>query len=376
MEERTPEESLSWKAIADRLTQKIASGEWAAGSRVAPGSVLAQELGVSRNTAHRAVEELQRRGLVVRRKGSGTVVATRERPTLRRVALLMDFLAPQQNYPSADLVRGLQEGLGEGTDLIVTQNSGDLATEVRQLSSLSDEVDGIVIYPIARNDAAAAVYDGLRQRGFPIVALDRRHVNVDCDAVFTDDREGARRAVAALVGGGPRRVGFVSFRRPFFQSVHERYEGYREALLAANIQPCDEDVRWFPKDCSHDMGPFLSLVRDTMYALTRRPDPIDALFCVEDIFALSAIQACSHLGLRVPEDMEIVTFSDWPPNLLPTPWNVHRVVPRKDEIGRAAARLLQARLADPQRPSATVRVPGNFFHSGASLFEDPAPLID
>ena len=361
--------------MADRFAGKIASGEWPPGSRVAAGTALAQELGVSRNTAHRAVEELQRRGLVVRRKGSGTVVAERERPALRRVALLMDYLAPHQNYPSADLVRGLHEGLGENTDLIVVQNSGDLATEARQLASLSEEVDGIVIYPIARNETAA-VYDRLRQRGYPIVALDRRHVNVDCDAVFTDDREGARRAVAALIAGGRRKVGFISFRRPFFQSVHERHEGYREALLGAGIKPCDEDARWFPRDCSHDMGPFLSLVRDTMYALTHRAEPIDALFCVEDVFALSAIQASSDLGLRVPEDMEIVTFSDWPPNLLPTPWNVHRVVPRKDEIGRAAARLLRSRLADPRRPSETIRVSGNFFHSGASLFEEPVPLAD
>lgn len=59
-----------WKRIAEEIESQITSGQLASGSRLPSGDALADSLGVNRNTVHRALEELQRRGLVVRRQGS------------------------------------------------------------------------------------------------------------------------------------------------------------------------------------------------------------------------------------------------------------------------------------------------------------------
>lgn len=373
--EQMPETNAAWKAIAVDLRARIEAGEFPPGSRLPSGDRLAAELGVNRNAVHRAVEELGRQGLVVRRTGSGTVVAEREKPLLRRVALLMDDLAPQVNHPSPDLLRGLKEGLGERTHLVVAHSDADPARETRQIEHLAEEVDGLILYPMVQN-AVAPLYARLQARRFPIVALDRRHPDTECDAVFTADRDAAREAVAAMFEDGARRVGFMSIRNLRMQSIPERFGGYREAAEAMGRGASEDDVRWFPKGAKLDPPAFRQLVQDALYAMTRRDDPIDALFVVEDHFAHTVLQACANLGLRVPDDLQIATFSDWGSDALPSPWNVHRLVQRKAEIGRTAARLLQERFERPARPTQTVHVPADFYPAGAGLLEAAAPFVD
>ncbi|MDR3067950.1 MAG: GntR family transcriptional regulator, partial [Cellulomonas sp.] len=63
----------------DALRARIVSGEWPVGSRMPTEPVLAELLGVGRNTVREAVQSLVHSGLVERRQGSGTyVVGTSE----------------------------------------------------------------------------------------------------------------------------------------------------------------------------------------------------------------------------------------------------------------------------------------------------------
>src|ERR1700722_19363448 len=137
-----------WKSIAENVADKIATGNLAPGQRIPSGDEIAAAWGVSRHTAHRAIEELQRQGLVVRQRRWGTVVATQERKTVGRVALMVDRFAPAVNFPPAEMLRGISDGLGEGTDLVVIDSRSDPAVEARRLMDLGD-VDGLIVVPTA-----------------------------------------------------------------------------------------------------------------------------------------------------------------------------------------------------------------------------------
>lgn len=369
MDDLSPKPS-SWKALAEILAAKIASGEWPEGMRIASGNALAKELGVDRNAAHRAVEELQRRGLVQRRAGSGSIVTPRSEPSLRKVALLMDIMAPNLNYPSTDLLRGLQDRLGERTHLVVAQSKQDRDVELRQLDILSREMDGIVFYPIT-GDHATPRMRALRERGYPIVAIDRTPLDAEIDAVYTADQEAAHHAVRVLIEHGHRRIAFLSFKHPYLRAVSERFEGYRQALREAGIEFTEENVRWFPRECNRDMPVYRQLVRDAVYALTQRAEGVTAMFCVEDGVALPVVESLTGLGWQVSKDVDVATFSDWSAQALDRPWNLHRLVQRKYEIGQAAADLILKRLVDRFRPPEVVRVEADFLAAGAGLAEMP-----
>lgn len=61
--------------LADRIADALGRGAWAAGERLPPDAVLAREHGVNRHTVARALEHLQRKGLVSRVRGHGTFVS-------------------------------------------------------------------------------------------------------------------------------------------------------------------------------------------------------------------------------------------------------------------------------------------------------------
>src|SRR5262245_58370289 len=63
-----------YRQLIDALERSIVSGEITSGQRLASETELVKQFGISRITVGRAMRELQRRGLVERRAGSGTYV--------------------------------------------------------------------------------------------------------------------------------------------------------------------------------------------------------------------------------------------------------------------------------------------------------------
>jgi DNA-binding LacI/PurR family transcriptional regulator len=361
----------NWKSIAAAIAARIESGEFPPGSRLPSGDRLAKSLGVNRNAAHRAVEELQRQGLVVRKHGSGTVVAEPASKRGLRIALLVDGYSTYHNFPSGDLLRGIHDVLGEDSALVIADSKHDAAMEARHLRRLALETDGILLYATGLDRPTALL--SILQEGTPVVALDRLPHGVEIDSVSTDNRGTVRAAVRSLIERGHRDIAFLSFHKPSFSSVVERHEGYREALAEAGLNP-DSLIRWLPDGVDRSGPIFAQLVRDTITALRHEKNPVTALFCVEDGVGCAAVSACEQLRVNLPDDLEIATFNDWHPMTLRTPWNVHRLVQRKYELGQAAAALLLERIASPGGPLQAIRIPADFILADAGLEESFASL--
>src|SRR5271154_3766354 len=95
--------NTSWKTIAAEVARLIEIGVLGVGARVPSGDDLASQWGVSRHTAHRAIDELQRQGMVVRQRRWGTIVAERREIKEGRIGFLVDHFAQAYNFPSGDL---------------------------------------------------------------------------------------------------------------------------------------------------------------------------------------------------------------------------------------------------------------------------------
>ena len=63
-----------YRQLADLLTQSIRSGQFAPGNRIPSEPQLAAIYGIGRPTARQAIDVLVRKGLLIRRRGSGTYV--------------------------------------------------------------------------------------------------------------------------------------------------------------------------------------------------------------------------------------------------------------------------------------------------------------
>ena len=356
----------NWKAIAAEIAARIEAGEFAPGTRLPSGDQLAISLGVNRNATHRAVEELQRLGLVVRKRGSGSVVAERSAKKGLRIALLVDGYSTYHNFPSGEMLRGIQDVLGEDSALIIADSKNDVTLEARHLRRLARETDGILLYATGLEKPTTLA--ALLEEGTPIVALDRVPHGVEIDSVVTDNFSATQTAIRSFIERGHHSIGFISFFKPSFSSVNDRFEGYRAAMTEAGLPP-DDLIRWLPDRLYESPAMFNQLVRDTILALRHGPDPITALFCLEDALGCAAVAACETLGIRLPDELEIATFHDWHPMTLRTPWNVNRLVQNKYELGRAAAGLLLDRIANPGQTPRPVRIQADLILADAGLQE-------
>jgi DNA-binding LacI/PurR family transcriptional regulator len=78
-----------------------------------------------------------------------------------------------------------------------------------------------------------------------------------------------------------------------------------------------------------------------------RPRPT-AVFVANNMMTLGALRALHEMQVRIPGDVALVSFDDmpWATSLNPP---LTAVAQPDLEIGRSAAELLVARIADPQR---------------------------
>ncbi|MDX2066628.1 MAG: GntR family transcriptional regulator, partial [Fimbriimonadaceae bacterium] len=332
-----------WQQIHDDLASRIASGQLVP-SAVLPTDVeLAEQWGVSRLTAHRALYELQRSGFVVRKRKIGTVVA--ERPPTEKPNIAAIFMNVGHRFESA-LLSSLSTGFGDEVRLQVAESRHKPEREAELIETLSREVDGIVLFPTCapeNNDLIQRLVD----RGYPLVVVDRYLEGVACDAVLTDNYEVTRQGVQWLIERGHRVIAHFTDFEAHVVSTAQRLQAFRD-VIAEQMPGAAPLVRTFPYLAPEHSGEYeqaVQLVHDSLHTLLASANPPTALFCLRDLYAAAAVEACERLQVSVPGDLEILAFLDRRSLLVRRPEVLARIHQDLEEVGRIAAQRVLERLS-------------------------------
>lgn len=320
---------------------------------------IAREWRVSRPTAHRALSELQRLGVVSRQRRWGTVVVDREHQSTNLVAIIIDRFARAVDFPQSELIRGIQDTLGETHSLVWCDSKSDPHREAHFLRTMSKNTDGIILYPMG-DPQNTPILKELESAGKPLVLLDRVPEGFQGTAILSDDTEVTYRAIAMLVERGHRNIAFFGFHKPNISNVQERFAAYAKALKDNGLDS-SKFVRWFGKEYETEGDLQKVAVHDALFSLTRTDEPVTAVYCIQDCLATSVFDACDQLNIAVPEALEIVTVNEWPSLMLRRPWDAHRIVRRKYEIGVEAAKRLKASINRQPVAPEIVRIPAELF---------------
>ena len=184
--------------------------------------------------------------------------------------------------------------------VILCDTRADLAVERDVIEELiAHRVEGIAIAPVS--DQSKPHLARLSRFGVPFVLIDRTVARVDCDAVLGDSVGGAQRLVEHLIGLGHRRIGMI-VEKDEVSTARERRQGYESALKAGGL-PLDPGL--VVETTPDPDGGFKGMVR-----LLSTEDPPSAVFAVNNLVALGAIEAVRSAGLEVPGDVALVCFDD------------------------------------------------------------------
>ncbi len=185
---------------------------------------------------------------------------------------------------------------------------------------------------------------------------------MDVSKVVVDDYAGAFAAVEHLIGTGRRRIAHLAGPDTLPNS-RNRLNGYRDALLKHGLS-IEPDLI-----ISYD----LTLEKANIYVnhLLNLANPPDALFTINDPTAIEALKVIKSRGLRVPDDMAVVGFSNDPTAALVEP-GLTTVAQPVHEIGQQAARLLLNQLvSDGMAPVETIVLPTELIIRGTTQ----APVV-
>lgn len=348
---------MTWRRIAEDISSRIDSGELTPGSRIESEEDMAARLGVSRHTAHRALHELQRQGLLNRQRRWGTVVADRTKSVeKKRIAYLADFT---KNRFQADIMMHIEHALEDGTRLVVATSKNDPEREAENLLSLRDEVDGIICYP-AEGDVNAPTFKALAESGYPLVLVDRAPRGCEELVVLTDNVQASQHAVGDLIARGHRRIAFFGNNNAAAQSNRERFMGYRAAVesLDYTTRPYE---RWIPVDLGGNSESMVQAIADAFIAMRSLDEPPTAAFCVQDWLAVGLLEACAAHELEVGVDFGIATYNDFGATFFRHPGRLDRVVQQTEDISVTAVERLRALMAGEKVVSGPVRVPAKFY---------------
>jgi LacI family transcriptional regulator len=238
-----------------------------------------------------------------------------------------------------DVARGVEdEAAKHGLAVLLGNSSEDARREAGYLDLFEEQrVHGVLISPYGDIDERLR---RLRERGTPVVLVDRESRDAQVSSVSVDDIAGGRLAVAHLLSTGRRRVAFVGGPLDIRQ-VSDRLVGAREAVAAV-------------PDASLEVVPTRALTvlegRRIGEELVGRADRPDAIFAANDLVAVGLLQALVMSGsLRVPDDVALIGFDD-------IDFASAAVVPLssirqpRHEIGATALRILREEAAEPDLP--------------------------
>ena len=234
------------------------------------------------------------------------------------------------------VINGIEQVANEnGYSVIICLSDESFDKEVINVELLANgSIDGFIM-ALSKETQLKGDFHHITEainQGMPVVMFDRVTNEILCDKVIIDDKAAAYEAVQSLIDEGKRKIAIVT--TVDYVSVGKlRTDGYTKALLDNNI-PFDENLIIKIEDidtCEIIIGKLLE------------DKAIDAVFAVNELFAVTCIKTASKIGLSVPEDFAVIAFTDGIISKYSTP-TITTVSQNGIKMGNKAAKMLIDRL--------------------------------
>jgi LacI family transcriptional regulator len=215
---------------------------------------------------------------------------------------LIGMIVPDVSNPFfGPVVRGAETTARKaGYRVLICNSENNLSLERDYVTDLvAHRVEGLIVAPVG--DRSRTHLNRLVHQNFPLVLIDRHIDSVACDSVTLDNVDAARRLVAHLLEMGHRRIAFVTDADDV-STGRERLQGLKLALAAGGVE-FEPDLIF--RTTTDQVGGYRAVQQ-----VLRLKDRPTAIFAVNNMTAVGAMQALRLANLRVPEDMALVCFDD------------------------------------------------------------------
>ena len=270
---------------------------------------LADKLGVSIATVSRALRNSHEVGEEMTQKVKQLAKELNYRPnpfaqSLRKEApRVIGVIVPNLvTHYYAAVLDGIEDYASKlGYSVISSNSHEDHEREAQALDNfLNMHVEGIIAC-LAQDTTGYSHFEQLHEMGVPLVFFARCCLEDMFSQVVGNGDVAAQEATQHMIETGSRRVAFIGGPN-HLDMVRRRKHGYLEALRENRI-PIDRDLVVCDK-IDFDVA------RNATLRLLEGENPPDAILAFNDIITYAAFDAIKSKGLRIPEDVAIIGFTD------------------------------------------------------------------
>ncbi|MCL4484145.1 MAG: LacI family transcriptional regulator [Bacteroidetes bacterium] len=316
---------------------------------------IARELKISASTVSRALQDNPRISLKTKEKVKTVADALGYRPNTlasnlrNRRSNTIGIVVPLINrHFFSSVISGVEDIAFKAGYTVVIAQSNDLTNkEIAIVQSMfANRVDGLII-SIAMQTTNFDHLKLFRKRNIPLVLFDRMVPEVETNNIVVDDFMGGFRVTQHLIDQGYHRIGHLAGPQNLM-IYSDRKKGYIEALTKSGI-PYDESLV-ITNTLTFNDGP------EAVKQLINLPNPPDAIFCGNDTTALSSMIYLREKGIRVPEDIGIVGFSNEPYSKFVSP-SITTIAQPGFEMGQKAAEMILNQIVHKEKTFKTLVMP-------------------
>jgi LacI family transcriptional regulator len=300
---------------------------------------IARELGISPSTVSRALKDHPDISIETKKAVNELAERLNYQPNIVALSLrqrktnTIGVIIPEVvHFFFSTVVSGIEDVAYEaGYNVILTQSNESYQREVIDMKALfNSRVDGMLL-SLSRETTNFDHIESIISKGVPIVFYDRMYNNPNTSKVIVDDYVGAKEAVLHLIDQGCKRIAHLEG-APNLILSKDRLRGYQDALIERNMEVRDTYTLVCPS------GSFEEGKKATRKLLTMSSPP-DAIFCNNDPMAMGCMMAIKEKGLKIPDDVAVVGYSNWFFGEIMDP-SLTTVDQPGFEMGQEAARLL------------------------------------
>ena len=308
---------------------------------------VAEKAGVSMSAVSQVLNgNAQHVGALVRERILAVVDELQYRPNAiarsmvrQRTATVGLVITEMANPLFVPVIEGVEEILRVTGYHIVLASAPDVATEIEAIETLrAQQVDGFIFMSLSVCTSFEHL-QRLKRDEIPFVVINRCLDDPEIHQIQLDDWGAGYVATKHLIELGHRNIGTISgpiHDIPSRRSATERHRGWQQALQEHNISFHPE---WLVVGDYTYKGGYVAVQHMLAHIAANRENHPTALFVASDVMAVGALRAMQEAGLRVPQDIAVVTTGN-PPFAAYTIPSLTTLSHPVAEAGRLAAQLL------------------------------------
>ncbi len=204
----------------------------------------------------------------------------------------------------SNIINGVIDAASNKGYLVITlQSHESYEQEKDQINSLIEKnVDGILI-SLSDHTVNYKHINAIIEKGVPVVLYDRTSKLVNCSKVIINDRKAGYEATKYLIETGCRKIAHI--RGPLKpQTTIDRFMGYKNALKEHDL-PYDKNLVFETEHLSFEDG------FEVAEEIAKHRHDIDGVFSTTDLLATGVMVKLQQKGIKVPDDISIMGFSNW-----------------------------------------------------------------